>query len=199
MPIDDATISVLSRGMAKNSTLISKISQLAVSTVAIMVAGAGIATAASGAIFTDVDSASMDVSSGWVDVTVGGSSLVSINGMKPGDVYFRSINVANTGSLPSMYSIISTRTTGAGAPLVDALLVLTKKTATAEECVAATFNNEASIGSEVSLSQLTITGRPLAAGASETLCFRISLPSSASNTVAGKNAAVTFNVSSEQQ
>jgi hypothetical protein len=42
----------------------------------VSVAGAGIATAASGALFTDEDAATMDVSSGWIDVAVGGPTRV---------------------------------------------------------------------------------------------------------------------------
>lgn len=189
----------LSVYMRKNTSLVSKIGHLVASIATVTVAGAGIATAASGALFTDEDAATMDVSSGWVDVAVGGPTVVALSNLKPGDVFFRSVNVANTGSLAFTYSLTATRPTGAGAPLADALRVESWKTATAEACASATYKGGTQIGTDASLSQLSLTGRQLTAGTSETVCMRISLPSTTPNAIAGKSSTVTLTVASTQQ
>lgn len=188
----------LSVCMRKNTSLANKLGHLVASATIVAVAGAGIATAASGALFTDVDAATMDVSSGWVDVAVGGPTVVSLSNLKPGDVFFRSINVANTGSLSFSYSLNASRPTGPGAALVDALQVESWKTATAEACTGSTYTNGTQVGAQTSLSQLSLLGRQLLAGGSETLCLRIALPSSTPNAVAGKTSTVTLTVASEQ-
>lgn len=188
----------LSRGMRKNTSLANKIGHLAASLAIVTVAGAGVATASSGALFTDEDLATMDVSSGWVDVAVGGPTVLALSNLKPGDVFYRAINVANTGSLAFTYSMTASRPNGAGAPLVDALRVESRKTATAEACASSTYSSGTQIGTDVSLAQMSLTGRQLTAGTSETVCLRISLPSSTPNGIAGKSATVTLTVASEQ-
>lgn len=188
----------LSRGMRKNTSLANKIGHLAASLAIVTVAGAGVATAASGALFTDTDAATMDVSSGWVDVAVGGPTVLSLSNLKPGDVFYRSLNVANTGSLAFAYSLTGSRPSGSGAPLVDALRVESWKTATAEACASATYTSGTQIGADMSLSQLSLTGRQLNAGTAETVCLRISLPTSTPNAVAGKTSSVTLTIASEQ-
>lgn len=198
MPMAILIAICLSVCMRNNTSLVSKIGHLVASVAIVSVAGAGIATAASGALFTDQDAATMDVSSGWVDVAVGGPTVLALSNLKPGDVFFRSLNVANTGSLAFAYSLTATRPTGSGAPLVDALRVETWKTATAEACAAGTYTNGAQIGADVSLSQLALSGRQLTAGTAETVCLRISLPSSTPNAIAGKSSTVTLTVASEQ-
>lgn len=188
----------LSSGMRKNTSIANKVGHLAASLVIITVAGAGVATAASGALFTDADAATMDVSSGWVDVAVGGPTVVALANLKPGDVLYRSVNVANSGSLAFSYSLTATRPTGSGAPLVDALRVESWKTSTAEAYASSTYAGGTQIGTDTSLSQLSLTGRQLTAGTSETVCLRISLPSSTPNAIAGKTSTVTLTVASEQ-
>jgi len=188
----------LSVCMRKNISLAGKIGHLVTSVAIVAVAGAGIATAASGALFTDADSSSMEVSSGWVDVAVGGPTVLALSNLKPGDVFFRSINVANTGSLAFSYSLTASRPTGGGAPLVDALRVESWTTASAEACAASTYTGGTQIGSDSALNLLSLTGRQLNAGTSETVCLRISLPSSTPNAVAGKTSTVTLAIASEQ-
>lgn len=188
----------LSVCMRKDTSLANKIGHLFASLAVVTVAGAGVATATSEALFTDTDAATMDVSSGWVDVAVGGPTVLALSNLKPGDVFYRAINVANTGSLAFSYSLTATRPTGSGAPLVDALRVESWKTSTAEACASSTYAGGTQIGADASLSQLLLTGRELTAGTSETVCLRISLPSSTPNAVAGKTSTVTLTVASEQ-
>jgi hypothetical protein len=184
--------------MRKNTSLASKIGHLVASFVTVIVAGAGIATAASGAIFTDTDTSAMDVSSGWVDASLGGSTIVAMPNIKPGDVYFRAVNVANTGSLGFAYRLTASRPAGSGSPLIDSLLVQVWKTETAADCASTTYANGVQLGTEVSLTQLSTPNRDLTPGSSETMCLRITLPSTATYTLAGKSSTVTLTIASEQ-
>jgi hypothetical protein len=113
-------------------------------------------------------------------------------------VFFRSINVANTGSLAFSYSLTASRPTGSGTPLVDALRVESWTTASGEACAASTYTGGTQIGTDSALNLLSLTGRQLNAGTSETVCLRISLPSSTPNAVAGKTSTVTLAIASEQ-
>ncbi|MFN5601894.1 MAG: TasA family protein, partial [Acidimicrobiaceae bacterium] len=142
--------------MRKNTSLTSHIGRLLLSLSTLAVAGAGIATAASGAMFTDTEDSTMDVSSGWVDVALGGPTVVALANLKPGDVFFRPINVANAGSLDFSYTLTASRPTGTGAPLVDALQVETWKTTTAGDCAAATYQTGTQVGSASSLTALSM-------------------------------------------
>lgn len=168
------------------------------SLAALVVASCGLFTLSSTALFDDVDSATMDVSSGWVDVALGGATVVSLSNLKPGDVLFRSINVANAGSLNFSYGLTASRPSGTGAALVDAMQVETWRTANAESCTAASYQNGTRVGTTTSLTTLNVTNSNLAAGTSETLCMRLSLPSSTPNGIAGKTATVTLTVASQQ-
>jgi hypothetical protein len=184
--------------MRKNTSVTSHIGRLLLSLSTLAVAGAGIATAASGAMFTDTADSTMDVSSGWVDVALGGPTVVALANLKPGDVFFRPINVANAGSLNFSYTLTAARPTGTGAALVDALQVETWKTTTAGDCAVATYQAGAQVGSTSSLTALSVSNANLVAGTSETLCLRISLPSSTPNAIAGKTSTATLTVASQQ-
>jgi len=184
--------------MRKNTSLTSHIGRLLLSLSTLAVAGAGIATAASGAMFTDTADSTMDVSSGWVDVALGGPTVVALANLKPGDVFFRPINVANAGSLDFSYTLTASRPTGGGAPLVDALQVETWKTTTAGDCASATYQTGTRVGTTSTLTALSVANANLVAGTSETLCLRISLPSSTPNGIAGKTSTVTLTVASQQ-
>ncbi len=184
--------------MRSNTSLTSHIGRLLLSLSTLAVAGAGIATAASGAMFTDTADSTMDVSSGWVDVALGGPTVVALANLKPGDVFFRPINIANAGSLDFSYELTASRPTGSGAPLVDALQVESWKTATAGDCTAALYQTGAKIGTASSLTALSVANANLIAGTSETVCLRISLPASTPNAIAGKSSTVTLTVASQQ-
>lgn len=184
--------------MGISTAIAAHIGRLVLSLATLGIAGAGITTAVSGALFTDTAGADMDVSSGWVDVEIGGSTMVPLSDLKPGDVIFRPINVANTGSLNFSYEITTVRKNGPSATLVDALQVETWKTATAEACALATYQAGTQVGTASSLNQLSMRNANLVAGTAETVCLRISMPSNTSNTVAGKNTTVTFTIGSQQ-
>ena len=184
--------------MKKKTTNPTRIGSLLTSLATLVVASCGLFTLSSTALFDDADSATMDVSSGWVDVALGGSTVVALSNLKPGDVLFRSINVANVGSLNFSYALTSSRPANTGAQLVDAMQVETWRTANAQECAAASYQNGTRVGTTSSLTSLNVTNANLAAGSSETLCMRLSLPSSTPNGIAGKTATVTLTVASQQ-
>lgn len=184
--------------MKKNPVIHTRIGSLLTSLATFVIAGCGLFTLSSTALFDDTDSAAMDVSSGWVDVALGGATVVSLSNLKPGDVLFRSINVANAGSLDFSYGLTASRPTGGGSALVDAMQVETWQTANAEVCTAADYQNGTRVGTTTSLTTLNVTNPNLSAGTSETLCMRLSLPSSTPNGIAGKTATVTLTVASQQ-
>ena len=172
--------------------------RLGISLATVITAGFGVVTAASGAMFTDTETATMDVSSGWVDITVGGTNVVALNNLKPGDVFFRSMNLANAGSLDFNYAITATRPTGTGAPLVDAILVETWKLADGVNCTAANYQTGTVIAASSSLKDLNVANQVMTPASSHAVCFRFSLPMSTPNAVAGKAATVTMTIASQQ-
>lgn len=184
--------------MTQNNTLTRTILHLVASAATLVVAGVGVSTAASGAIFTDVDSSTVDVTSGWVDVEVGGASVLALSNLKPGDVLFRAVNVANTGSLGFSYTLTASRPNNSGAPLADALQAEGWVTPTYEACSAAGYQAGTRVVSSTSFGGFVAAGRDLPAGTAETLCIRISLPPSTPNGIAGKSSTVTLTVDSEQ-
>lgn len=184
--------------MGSTSSIAAHIGRLVMSVATLAVAGTGIVTAMSGAIFIDAENADMDVSSGWVDVEIGGSTMIELSDLKPGDVFFRPINIANTGSLDFSYTLTTSRATGSGSALADTLQVETWETATADTCEVSTYQTGNQVGASSSLTQLSVGNSNLVAGTAETLCLRISLPSLSPNSIAGKRATVTFAVASQQ-
>ncbi len=184
--------------MKKSHHARSRIGNLIASFATLVVASTGVYTLSSTALFDDSDAASMDVSSGWVDVALGGSTVVSLSNIKPGDVFFRAINVANVGSLDFSYAMTASRPSGTGAPLVDAVQVEAWKTANAEACTAAGHQGGTRMTTSSSLTTLNATNPNLSAGTSETVCLRMTLPSSTPNGIAGKAATVTLTVASQQ-
>lgn len=184
--------------MKKNTTHPTRIGSLLTSLATLVVASFGLFTLSSTALFDDTDATTMDVSSGWVDVALGGSTVVALSNLKPGDVLFRSINVANVGSLDFSYAVTASRAVNTGAPLIDAMQVETWRTANAGECTAASYQNGTRVATTTSLTALNVTNANLSAGTSETLCMRLSLPSSTPNGIAGKSATVTLTVASQQ-
>lgn len=172
--------------------------RLGVSLATVITTGFGVVTAASGAMFTDTETASMDVSSGWVDITVGGTNVVALSNLKPGDVFFRSLNVANAGSLDFNYGITASRPAGAGAPLVDAILVETWKLTDGANCTAANYQTGTLIAASSSLKDLNVASQVMAPASSHAVCLRLALPISTPNAIAGKTSNVSMTIASEQ-
>lgn len=149
------------------------------------------------AAFTDSVDVTTSFSTGSVQIrandasgTVAFTSL-SMTGMIPGSVRYAPLRITNSGTSNFTYSM-STATTGS-APLASALTigirVVPSATCTATEYNASTttvYTEAAGLGSAA------IASRPLAASASEFLCYKVTLPSGASNTLQGLTANATF-------
>jgi hypothetical protein len=181
-----------------NTSIRRHLLRLGISLATVITAGFGVVTAASGAMFTDTETATMDVSSGWVDITAGGTNVVALSNLKPGDVFFRSMNLANAGSLSFNYGITASRPTGAGSPLVDSILVETWKLTDGANCTAAKYNTGTLIAASSTLTALNVANQNMTPASSHAVCFRFSLPISTPNGIAGKTATVTMTIASEQ-
>lgn len=165
-------------------------------------ATAALSVVASGAWFTDTDQVGGNTfASGTVDISAGPvTTAFNVSGMVPGDVVYRGIDVHNAGSLEMRYDANLTVNSG-DATLASTLRREVRRTA-GSACDATTFG--AASGSVLqgdtgySLGAV-ITDRTLAANAHDYLCVRVTLPTSATNTVAGKSITnSTFTFAAEQ-
>lgn len=174
-----------------------QILRLVLSALVVITSGFGIVTATSGAMFTDTTEVGMDISTGWVDIHTDNSELLALSNLKPGDTVYRPFNIANLGSLALSYALTVNAPTGPNVALFDALQVSTWRIDLAEDCTAANHQSGVSVASS-SLTNLAINNPTMQANSAETLCFVITLPSSVSNTSAGKNSRATVNIASQQ-
>lgn len=160
----------------------------------------------SGALFTDSKTVTNNVfSTGTVALTAAKPVNLSASGLAPGDVTFGYINVTNTGSLAMRYSIQNSLVTNTNG-VASHLNIQMKKTTQANCTVAGFAAGTALINSTLGASALL--GNPaagahagdqtLAAGATDGLCFRIELLTSAPNTVQNSSANSTLTFSAEQ-
>lgn len=149
------------------------------------------------AAFTDSVDATSSFSTGTIAIeandqsgTVSFTSL-SMNGMVPGSVNYASLKIGNVGTIPFDYTM-STATSG-DATLAAGLAIGIKLTATST-CDASTYgaSGTSAYAEATGLGSAAIATRPLAVGASEYLCFKVSLPSGASNTLQGRSTDATF-------
>ncbi len=164
------------------------------------------------AIFTDTDSVS---NNGFIrdtgDIsTTPNTALVTFSNMPPGDSVVDDITVANNGSLEARYAVTSTTTENTLAAQLH--LTIWDE---AEEGDAGTACNiappvtvlygPAELGSTTGVSVIgnpapgfQAGDRTLAPGASEVLCFLVSLPLSTGNSFQGLTTAPTFDFAAEQ-
>lgn len=171
--------------------------RLVISVITVIATGAGIVTAASGALFTDTATTSMDVGAGWVDVTTGGSAMIPLSNLKPGDVLFRNVNIANQGSLEFIYDITAAPVNGQGAALVSAMLVETWLVQNTDSCNATGYQTGTHTSSST-LDALHMHDHTITPNTAETVCFKLTLPSSVGNNIAGKSARVDVVIATTQ-
>jgi hypothetical protein len=164
------------------------------------------------AMFTDTGSVSNNAFvRGTGDVsTTPNTSLVTFSNMPPGDSVVDDITVANNGSLEARYAVTSTTTENTLAAQLD--LTIWDE---AEEGDSGTACNTtppvtvlygpAELGSTTGVSVIgnpapgfQAGDRTLAAGASEVLCFLVSLPLSTGNSFQGLTTTLTFDFAAEQ-
>lgn len=175
----------------------------------LLAAGAvlGLSTVATFAAFTDSETASTVFSTGTVDLALDatGSDLsnwttLGMENAKPGDVTYAPLVVSNIGTLDFTYDMAATAVP-ADNPLAKALEVTVVTGAT--QCDSSAFGSAALPIASGKLATLAFGGRGLIAKTStgtdsETLCFKVELPTTAENTLQGKSSAVTLKFTATQ-
>lgn len=172
----------------------------------------GLGTLASSALFTDNATVTNNsFTNGTVDIaTDPASTAISTSNMAPGDTAYGTVKVSNSGTLALRYAMTSSATNTDSKALASQLQ-MTIKTGVAS-CDSGGFSAGSTIydagalgglGSSMAIIGDSATGqqsgdRTLAAGADETLCVRVNLPSSTSNTYQGAATTATFSFAAEQ-
>jgi hypothetical protein len=165
--------------------------------ISILTVGAGSISLAQ---FTDSDSSTWSFTTGTIDVNSNPAVLTSITNMMPGDQSTQAVTISNDGSGDLRYAM----SVAATNPLGAALQLTVKAQDAGGGCaafsgstvLAATALNGAGWGS--SAQGANAGDRNLAAGTSEVLCFRVSLPLSTGNGLQGASSAATFTFDAEQ-
>jgi len=168
----------------------------------------GAAWAGTFASFTDDASSTATFSAGTVDLVVGGDSddahdfaSLSVTNMKPGDVTYAPLSVANTGSLGFSYALTGATTDTADTPagLGAALRVAVKSVGTSTTCDAAAFTASADqVAASSAFSSVSTSDRSVASEASETLCFQVSFPTDSGNALQGAATTATLSFTATQ-
>lgn len=175
---------------------------------------ATVAVLVTGAIFTDSQSVGANAfTTGTVDIsTAPATALVTFNPMAPGDAIVDDITVSNAGTLQLRYSIKSTTTGSAtlaaqlDATIWDEAAEGADANTTCDATAPATvLYGPADLGSAAGVNvvgdptQGDQSGdRPLAASASEVLCFKVELPLATGNAYQGLTSTATFDFDAEQ-
>jgi hypothetical protein len=121
---------------------------------------------------------------------------LSMDDMKPGADIYAALTVGNAGTSDFKYSM-STEQSG-DADLADALTIGIAAISDGS-CTASTYQGGTSVYTDTAgLSKAAITGRALAAGHTERLCFHAQLPSDAGGSLASETADATFNFTALQ-
>ena len=150
------------------------------------------------AIFTDTDSTDGTFASGTIDIVSSPDFDLSVPALMPGDSATAALTIANSGSGAFRYAMT------ADAPgVLGGALTLTVKTL-GTSCAAfdgtavsgPTILDNASFGSPTTGNDAG--DRPLAAGANEVLCFRVTLPQGSGNALQGQTTTATFTFDAEQ-
>jgi predicted ribosomally synthesized peptide with SipW-like signal peptide len=153
------------------------------------------------AFFTDSDSSTWSFTTGTISITSNPAVVTAVTGMMPGDSATDSLTIANTGNATLRYAMSTVATNALGGQLTLAV----RAEDAGGGCAAftgaiivasGTTLNGAAIGSSVQGAQAG--DRTLAGGASEVLCFRVSLPSSTGNAFQGVSSVATFTFDAEQ-
>ena len=182
--------------------------QLLTGALALVSVGAG---QLSLALFTDVETAAGTFSSGSVildDVKIDALVLTTA-GMVPGDTVTDDVVVENDGNVQLRYAV-STSSTNPDSKALRDVLTLTVRAidATTPETpcddfdgtsvLAATALGASGAGFGSPAAGAQAGDRVLAAAASETLCFRITLPAVTGNAFQGATTTTTFTFDAEQ-
>jgi hypothetical protein len=158
------------------------------------------------ATFTDSGTSASTFSSGTVDLLLNdeadddyGFVGLSTSNMKPGDVTYAPLTVKNAGSLGYSWTMSSSESETA----LSGELQLSAVTG-AVTCDGTGYTAAALVPANVVIpsgdlaAAAVATPRSLAAGASETLCVRVELPSATTNDFQGLTTTSTFTFSATQ-
>ncbi len=160
------------------------------------------------ATFTDSGTAESTFTAGSVDLLVGGEAddayaftAIEMSNMKPGDVKYAPLSIANNGTLGFTYTMSTAATNADSKALRDQLTLGIKKVVNAAACDSAGVGYAASLDTMTAsgaLSAGAIASRSLAAGTSEVACFRVELPSGSGDTFQGATTTATFTFNATQ-
>ena len=152
------------------------------------------------AAFTDSVDVTTSFSTGSVQIrandqsgTVAFTSL-SMTNMIPGTVRYAPLRITNSGSAAFRYAM---RTAVGGSTVLAGALTVGIRVVPSATSTQTEYNASTTIpyAEAAGLGNAAIAARPLAAGASEFLCFRVELPASADNTLQGLTTSGTFTFS----
>jgi predicted ribosomally synthesized peptide with SipW-like signal peptide len=126
------------------------------------------------------------------DTLANGYAALSLATFVPGNSTAGVVTIKNNGTAPLKYSAASSSD---ASTLSDAMVVKVTNDATTSGSLATakTCAGTALAGTTTTLNtSLITTKRSLAAGASETICIQVALPTSAHTSLQGASSAVTF-------
>jgi spore coat-associated protein N len=168
----------------------------------------GIVWAGTFASFSDSGEAGSTFTTGTVDLLVGGDpddayafTSLEMQNMKPGDVKYAPLTVSNSGTLNLSYTMTTSATNPDTKALRDALTLEARIVANQAACDSGGSGFNASTTTVISsgaLSAAAISARTLNAGASEVLCYKVVLPSSAGDALQGATTVATFTFGATQ-
>ena len=151
------------------------------------------------ATFTDDATSQSTFSTGTVDMELNNDTTdaysfasLSTSNMKPGDVKYAALTVENAGSIASTYTMTSAESEAAlsGELQLGAVVSAT--------CDAASYTTASALATNIVIASGDLaaaaiaTPRSLGATTSETLCFRVELPSATTNAFQGLTTTSTF-------
>ncbi len=182
-----------------------------IASVVVLVLFVAVMTVSVWAVFTDSQAVGSNAfNTGTIDISTSPTSaLVTFSNMAPGDSVTNPVVVSNAGTLPLRYAISSSATNADAKGLKDQLVLTVKTidvTTPASPCndfdgtQLYTGDLDSTAGKLVGDSaQGQDTGdRTLNASASETLCFRVSLPLATGNAYQNAATTATFTWDAEQ-
>jgi hypothetical protein len=161
------------------------------------------------ALFTDQEAVDADFSTGTIilDAVKIDALVLTTSGLMPNDTVTDDVVVENDGTAQLRYAISSSSTDADGKGLRD-VLTLTIKTVDVDATVPCDAFDGTTLDSGVIGPSQAHVGSPnpgaqagdrtLNAGANETLCFRVTLPSGTDNAYQGAATTTTFTFDAEQ-
>lgn len=164
----------------------------------------GVVWAGTFATFTDSSTADSTFTAGTVDLLVGAEvddayafTAIQMSNMKPGDVQYAPLTIANAGTLGFSYTMATSATNTDTKALRDQLTLGIKKVASTCDATTYTASSDVMTASGA-LSAGAVASRTLTAGTNEVACFRVELPSGSNDTFQAATTTATFTFSATQ-